>query len=1320
MSESESGSRSRIRRKELSESEDEGERPRKPGSSKPKVAKIELARSKKSATPTSGPGIAIIKPKAKSLNSERVKLEEKVERASKLSNEQKEGLSVISEDLLSRLPAYEITGVFAGVVDPKFIKKSATPSGVNRTFAEGKETRDFTNTIFDRGMGASDLHAICGTCKMTRDSPDPCPGHNGHIKLAHRVYNVAYFPEILTILNCFCRDCGTLLISPDIIRREPKFNNAIGQTKLKRISEESVKYPCKDEQCKTRKYSAPIDMAKSKMTLKVQIKAGASSHKQMPIDAVYNVLKNVSDDIYRLLGYPLIRDNITKIPVTTHPKNYITKYIIVIPPYMRPNNYTKKEAELSPESKLYDNLVKMNDTINKLKEKLNADPENEETKLELERIVDNMTQYVASLLDSEKYGSRVMHGIPMKGVRQRIQGKEADIRSKIEGKVAEYVSRQPIGPDPTIEFGQSRMPMSLMKDQTIPEKIYGGNQVELTKLLRLGKVLAVVPGSGPKKGLRIPVTEENKKTIALEIGDEVHRRMRNGDVVLNNRYPSIQMYSILAATAVAGYQENLGIHMAVTKAYNADFDGDEMQTHIPQTTGALADVYASVHARRNLINAQSSRPLFGGVYDVPVATTLLSNPDTVISEIHFFNVITRLKNTEQLFTLFPRITRFGGQISRPLIPINSITPIVELYIRFVSSLPDGNDKFINRYSAEDAFVTWLKDNDLLLPAPSANIKLERYRREKGKIDEILVRSRFSDIADLTKGSSSNWERFEREAKNAELPYTFKTYQKAYDAYIVYLAYNDYLKNNKRVSYEAFVSDIFPSINLQNIRNKLSLERFIDDVAPKYNDPDVIYKLFISDNLNILLPTIRDVVIAAEDILTTGVLVALFRKMYPEAELEDNDIIEQVMRFIGKPTTMRKFAAEMRGRLNGQLQDYINNAKAERKKAARLEDDDEAQERREDADKRELRARDRTNQELRKLELLEDANPNEKVWINYYVRNSPKLNRERAQHEYYGTTLLSAILPAGLKYYEYGVKIESGVHLEGVWTMDVVGTSHNSLVQAIWDQYGSERASNFITDLYFMSNYIYTQLGMTLSPSDLIIDNPKELLAIERQRTQLYEKFKALVDAFPEDTDDPLIKEKYEAEVVALTSSFSNLGIRVIDLMDKYSNLSIIAKSKAKGKASNFAQMIVDLQQQMLYGERLKPTLRGNTVTLPYFSPNERSLVSQGFIATPYMRGLSPAEFFQHAMANRQGIVDMQTKTQDVGDDHRRLVKTMEDVFIEEDGSVRNRASGAIIQMVWGYHGFTPTQLRLFQTPAGKVAGPVYPAELVGRINAFFS
>ena len=621
----------------------------------------------------------------------------------------------------------------------------------------------------------------------------------------------------------------------------------------------------------------------------------------------------------------------------------------------------------------------------------------------------------------------------MKGVRQKIQGKEELVRSKMQGHVAEFVSRQPIGPDPTLEFGEARMPTSLMRDQTIPEKVYGGNQVELTKLLRLGLVLAVVPTSGPKKGLRVPVTEDNRNTIALEIGDEVHRRMRNGDLVLNNRYPSIQMYSILGATAIAGFQENLGIHMAVTKAYNADFDGDEMQTHIPQTSGAMADVYASVHARRNMINVQSSRPLFGGVYDVPVATTLLSNPNTVVSELHFFNVITRLKRNEQLFTLFSRMERFGKAISRPLPPGNALSSLIEVYMNFINSLPSGQDRFINSLSAQTAFMIWLRENNLLMGAPVANVKLERYRQaDPGKIDGLLVSSYFSNIADFVKGSARNWELFERDSKEASLPYTFQTYEEAYEAYLPYLAYRD---NKRKTTYGAFVKDILPSTNLDKYRKNVPLDEFINEIAPKYNDSDSVFKIFIINNLNAVAITNTETIIV-DNAATTRAVVALFRKTYPEAELSDDEILEQVERVLSiinqktsSPIPIREFASEMRDRLNKKLQESLSWSKSETKRASRVLDEDEATERKAEADKREIRIRESINLLFKDLEELEKNNPDERVWLNYSLNNT-----EVVQHnEYFGTTLLSSILPAGLEYFEYRGfhKIRSS----SIWNLD---------------------------------------------------------------------------------------------------------------------------------------------------------------------------------------------------------------------------------------------------------------------------------------------
>jgi DNA-directed RNA polymerase beta' subunit len=1222
--------------------------------------------------------IAVLKPQAKTTRKERIKLEEKVEKASKFTPEQKEGFSLLQEELLSQLPSYDITGVFTAVVDPKFIRSaSVTPNGITRTFEEGKETSEFTDTIFDRRMGASDLHSLCGTCRMDRDAD---PGHNGHINLEHRCYHVGYFGELLLVLNCFCRDCGTLLMDEDIIRKEVKFNNAIGATKLRRISEESTRYTCR--QCKKRKYAGKIDAAKSKSSFKIKIKRGPD-HIEMPIDAAYEMLKNVPDETFRLLGYPMIRDRDTGVPITTHPKNYIAEAILVMPPYIRPNIYRGKEAELSPESKLYNNIVKTNATIKDVKKYLERNPGSMEKKQELDRLVDTMTQYIGSLVDSEKYGNRVMHGVPLKGMKQRIQGKEAYIREKMQSKVTDFVSRHVVRPDPTLEVGQVSLPKSLMREQTRPEKVYGGNIAELTKLLRLGLVTAIVPGSGPRKGILTAVTAENMKTMTLEPGDDVHRRLRNGDVVINNRYPSIQMYSMLAHTGVSSQQENLGHHMSATKAYNMDFDGDEGQTHIPQTTGALADSIALLHVRRNMINVQSSRPLFGGFYDVPVATTMLSYDRTTISYSDFSNVVTRLVSQDQLFTLFSRLQRHNQPISKPVPLPQNLAPLLELYLTFVN---DVDETFINASNALNAFMNWLDGQNRLKASPTDSVQFDKARRDRvDEIDPDFVRNYFPDIAEMTINDSRLWRQFIAKSENK----IFNTYEDAHEAYT------------------------------KLTQSTFSLKNFIENIAPKYNDQDAVFKLFLTKYVNVLAPErIPDTPVTSSRIL------AAFHQLYPTVEMEDADILEIITGFLGTPVSLKEFVDQMKERADKQLKTFLSELKDKRGKVetSKTIAEERKEELLETYEDQEKRFRDEIRQIKDNFDALYNSysasdRKSELAWITHFMKPE---KQESVDIEYYGRVLLSAILPAGLSYSEYGVKIVEGVVIDGIWTMDVVGTAHNSLVQAIWDQFGSERAADFLTDLYFMANYVYAQLGMTLAPSDLIVDNPKQMLEIERERTKLYEKFKALSETYSAESDDPLLKEKYEKEVLELTRDFSNLGIKVVDLLDKKSNIAIIAKSKAKGKASNFAQMIVDLQQQMLYGERLQAKLRGGTLTLPYFEPHEKSLESQGFIESSYLKGLSPAQYFQHGLANRQGIVDMQTKTQDVGDDHRRLVKALEDLFIDEDGAVRNRATGAMIQPVFGYHGFNPSNLRLFNTPDGKVAGPIYPTELVNRINQFFN
>jgi DNA-directed RNA polymerase II subunit RPB1 len=124
-------------------------------------------------------------------------------------------------------------------------------------------------------------------------------------------------------------------------------------------------------------------------------------------------------------------------------------------------------------------------------------------------------------------------------------------------------------------------------------------------------------------------------------------------------------------------------------------------------------------------------------------------------------------------------------------------------------------------------------------------------------------------------------------------------------------------------------------------------------------------------------------------------------------------------------------------------------------------------------------------------------------------------------------------------------------------------------------------------------------------------------------------------------------------------------------------------SGSKGSDLNIAQMMAMLGQQLIAGKRVQYTLQDRT--LPHFTRYDYSAESRGFVENSFITGLRPAEFFFHAMAGREGLIDTAVKTSDSGYIQRKLVKTMEDLHVEYDGTVRN-ANGAVIQFQYGGDG----------------------------------
>ena len=127
----------------------------------------------------------------------------------------------------------------------------------------------------------------------------------------------------------------------------------------------------------------------------------------------------------------------------------------------------------------------------------------------------------------------------------------------------------------------------------------------------------------------------------------------------------------------------------------------------------------------------------------------------------------------------------------------------------------------------------------------------------------------------------------------------------------------------------------------------------------------------------------------------------------------------------------------------------------------------------------------------------------------------------------------------------------------------------------------------------------------------------------------------------------------------------------------------MARSGSKGSAINISQMTAVVGQQSVVGKRIPFGFKYRT--LPHFTKDDYSPESRGFVENSYLRGLTPTEFFFHAMAGREGLIDTAVKTAETGYIQRRLVKALEDVMAKYDGTIRN-SLGDIVQFVYGEDG----------------------------------
>ena len=269
-----------------------------------------------------------------------------------------------------------------------------------------------------------------------------------------------------------------------------------------------------------------------------------------------------------------------------------------------------------------------------------------------------------------------------------------------------------------------------------------------------------------------------------------------------------------------------------------------------------------------------------------------------------------------------------------------------------------------------------------------------------------------------------------------------------------------------------------------------------------------------------------------------------------------------------------------------------------------------------------------------------------------------------------------------------VKIKDGNILQGRFDKDIVSKGTKGLVHMIFNDFGEKRCQEFLDNIQDVITKYLLISGFSVGISDLIADeNTKQKMGkiIVNKKKEVSEVIQHVhLDIFKNEDGKPN-KDEFESKINnILQSTINQLGKLVLSNLDKSNRMENMVASGSKGSNLNISQMISCLGQQNVDGKRIPYGFVDRS--LPHFLKYDDSPEGRGFVENSFIGGLSPQEFFFHAMGGREGLIDTAVKTSETGYIQRKLIKAMEDLQVDEDLSVKN-SYGKIIQFKYGDDGY---------------------------------
>jgi len=536
----------------------------------------------------------------------------------------------------------KIIGIQFSLLSPHEILKSSVAEISNRdTYINNKPV---LGGLFDPRMGVLDPGFICPT-----DGLDyiQSPGYFGHIQLARPVFYIQYLSTLIKVLRCTCIKCSKILIDKEKYSYLLQYKNderwqkvfAIA-SKKKRCGEDSS-CGCGCLQPKLKKEGLATLIAEWNEKEDETKTGGATNSKdesklsmKLNPELVIKILSKMSDEDVNFMGFS---------SQFSRPEWMVCQVLAIPPPAIRPS--VKHDAQQRSEDDLTHIIVNIIKANKSLQEKIQQNASS--------NIIDDWTTviqyYVSTLIDNKIPGVAAVaqrSGRPLKAIKERLNGKGGRVRGNLMGKRVDFSARSVITPDPNLSINELGVPLKIAKNLTKPIYVNNKNRDYLKQLILNGP--DNYPGAKiyeKKNGDCISLRYVDRESINLQEGDIVHRHIINGDNVLFNRQPTLHKMSMMCHRAVVMMKgDTFRMNVADTKPYNADFDGDEMNLHMPQDEESDIELKILASVQNNIISPANNKSIIGIFQDSLLSAYLFSKDNLKFTPLDSMNLLAHANN----------------------------------------------------------------------------------------------------------------------------------------------------------------------------------------------------------------------------------------------------------------------------------------------------------------------------------------------------------------------------------------------------------------------------------------------------------------------------------------------------------------------------------------------------------------------------------------------------------------------------------------------------------------------------------------------------